>query len=725
MPASNEDVDEILRKYGSKIESQLSTQATGKTDYSQEYVKFREEMSPEISKFERWCKSLGSVIKLKISEKDAAKINRDLQIAHLDLEPWQPLTLSVMAFLGVLFLGLMVSLAIFLLNGATLDAFPALFFFLIVIFSFFVFYVVRAWPSRLANSWRLKASSQMVPAILYVVVYMRHTPNLERAVAFAAEHLEYPLALDFKKVFYNVQVGKHATIKESLDNYLEIWRDYSPEFIESFHLIEGSLFEPDNARRVALLEKSLQVVLDGVYEKMLRFTHDVKSPLQNVYMLGVVLPTLGLALLPLATAMLGRLLTWVHVFILFNLIIPFLVFYLTDKILFLRPGGHGDSSLLERNPLYPKYKSKAPYFNAFAVVFPLFILGLLPFIFQYTPIPDMIGLQKDYTFSELGIDFLGDQKIFGFVESGDGFKGPLGIGASLLSMFIPLGIALFFAISLKERTKELVAEREKTERLEREFNNSLFQLGNRIGNGVPVEIAFGKTAESSRGLQTEDFFRRVSYNIRQMGMGVEKAIFDPRRGAIIFYPSGLIATSMRILIESSKKGLQIAALSLMSISEYVKNIHKITERLKDLLAEVISDMKSNMSFLAPLLAGVVVGLSVMITSILTRLRLVYDLQGAEAVPAGLGNLIGENGIFQVTNMIPPYFLQIIIGLYLVQIVFILTRTLVTVDSGEDKLARTNKTGKNLAGSILLYFVTAFSATVALFVLTSIVVGGLT
>ena len=292
-------------------------------------------------------------------------------------------------------------------------------------------------------------------------------------------------------------------------------------------------------------------------------------------------------------------------------------------------------------------------------------------------------------------------------------------------MFIPLGIALFFAISLKERTKELVAEREKTERLEREFNNSLFQLGNRIGNGVPVEIAFGKTAESSRGLQTEDFFRRVSYNIRQMGMGVEKAIFDPRRGAIIFYPSGLIATSMRILIESSKKGLQIAALSLMSISEYVKNIHKITERLKDLLAEVISDMKSNMSFLAPLLAGVVVGLSVMITSILTRLRLVYDLQGAEAVPAGLGNLIGENGIFQVTNMIPPYFLQIIIGLYLVQIVFILTRTLVTVDSGEDKLARTNKTGKNLAGSILLYFVTAFSATVALFVLTSIVVGGLT
>ncbi|MDZ4226742.1 MAG: hypothetical protein U1B79_01375, partial [Candidatus Pacearchaeota archaeon] len=209
--------------------------------------------------------------------------------------------------------------------------------------------------------------------------------------------------------------------------------------------------------------------------------------------------------------------------------------------------------------------------------------------------------------------------------------------------------------------------------------------------------------------------------IRQMGMSVEKAIFDSRRGAIIYYPSDLISTSMKIMVEASKKGLQIAAISLMSISEYVKNIQKITSRLKDLLAEVISDMKSNMSFLAPLLSGVVVGLAAMITSILTRLK-INELSGEGAETLGnLGNIVD---IFDVTSMIPPYFLQIIIGLYLIQIVFILTRALVTIDSGEDKLERTNKTGKNLASAIILYFVTAFLAIVVLFVLTSIVVGGL-
>jgi hypothetical protein len=561
----------------------------------------------------------------------------------------------------------------------------------------------------------------MVPAILYIVVYMRHTPNFERAIGFASEHLQYPLALDFRKVFYDVEIGKFSTLKDSLDNYLETWRDYSIEFIESFHLIESSLFEPDDMRRISILEKSLQVVLDGVYEKMLKFTHDVRAPLNTVYMLGVVLPTLGVVLIPLASAMIGGLIKTIHVFILFNLIIPFFVFYLTDKIMLLRPGGHGDSELLERNPLYYKYKSRKPYAKAFLLTFPIFAFGLFPLIFGFTPIPEMIGLQKDYTFSELGLSFLGNEKIFGFIPDSGTLAGPFGIGALMFSMLIPISIALFFSMAFNEKTKEIILEREKTKQLELEFNNSLFQLGNRIGNGIPPEIAFGRVAESSKGLKTEDFFRRVNYNIRQGGMSVEGAVFDTSRGALRYYPSELISTSMKILVESAKKGLKIAALSLMSISEYVKNIQKINQRLKDMLAEIISDMKSNMTFLAPLLLGVVVGLAAMITSILNKLD-ISNLGATEAT--GIANLQTFSQIFEITKMIPPYYLQIIIGLYIIEIIFILTSTLVTIDSGENKLERTHNTGKNFTKGMALYFVVALVSVLSLFFLASLVLGNI-
>jgi hypothetical protein len=175
---------------------------------------------------------------------------------------------------------------------------------------------------------------------------------------------------------------------------------------------------------------------------------------------------------------------------------------------------------------------------------------------------------------------------------------------------------------------------------------------------------------------------------------------------------------MKVLIESSKKGLKIAAVSLMNISEYVKNIQKITTRLTDMLAEIISDMKSNMTFMAPLLSGIIIGLAAMITSILNKLNL-GELGGETA---GIGKIIGD--LFKTTELIPPYYLQIAIGIYLIQVIFILTGTLVTINSGEDKLEKINKTGSNLKTGILLYFFTALLATMALFILSSVVLGNL-
>jgi hypothetical protein len=717
------DVKDILRKHSAKIESQMNGFNSSSSSYGGAYTKFKAEMAPEYSRYERWAHSLGSLVKLKVAEKDEGKVKRAIEIAHLDVEPWQALGLSAMSFITIFIFGILSSVAFYLVGFANIGSL-AVYFFLMLLLGMFVFYFMNEYPKRLANKWRLKASSQMVPALLYVVVYMRHTSNLEKAIAFAAEHLQEPLSLDFKKVFYNVQMGKFSTIKESLDNYLETWRDYSPEFIEAFHLIESSLFEPENARRITILEKSLQVVLDGVYDNMLKFTHNVKSPLTNVYMLGVVLPTLALALLPLASSMVGDYLKWTYIFVLFNLIVPFLVFYLTDKIMILRPGGHGESTLLERNSLYPQYKSKSHYYKAFLIVLPLLILGLMPLIFHYTPLPDLLHMPSDPMLGEV-LPFLdssegafGSQKIFDYREVNGKTKGPFGMGAVLLSMFIPLGLALFFSLAYKNKTKHLILERNKIKRLEKEFNNSLFQLGNRLGSGLPPELVFGKVAESSKGLMTEEFFSKVNYNIRRGGMSIQRAIFDKRQGAINYYPSDLIATSMRILIEASKKGLQVAAISLMSISQYVKNINKITSRLKDILADILSDMKSNMTFLAPLLSGIVVGLTVMITAILGKLEMSDIIEGGSDQ---FGVLLET---FKLTNMAPPYFLQIIIGIYLIQIIFILTATLVGVDAGEDRLEKTYRTGQNLMKGMMLYLIVAFASTLVLAGLVFSVLGNI-
>ena len=708
------DINEVLKKYSRKIESEISSdQAVSNSQVSSEYLTFKNELMPELSRYERLAKLFGSFLKFKLAKKDYDKVQRNLEIAHL-------IGLAVFGSMFLFFIGLMISTGLWLLEETSITEFPIFFLSLIGIFSMFIFYYFYSMPGRLAVKWRLKAGSQMVPAILYAVIYMKHTSNLERAVSFVSQHIEPPLSLDFRKVLWDVETGRYSSIKDSLDHYLDFWKETNIEFVESFHLIESSLYEPSESRRVQILERALKVILDGVYEKMLKYTHSIKSPLTNIYMLGIVLPTLGLALLPLASTLLGGAIKHYHVFVFFNLIIPFFVFYLTSNVLLKRPGGYGDSSLIEKNPYYYKYDSRKPYLIAGLICLPILLIGILPLIFGYTFIPGLFGWESDIDLKIRGLGFLGD-KAFDFID-GSGRTGPFGIVALLLGLLVPFSVALFFIISFSMRTKDLIKSRDDTDALEKEFTSSLFTLGNRLGDGIPAEIVFAKVADSTRGQKTSEFFKIVNTNIQTMGMSLESAIFDVRRGALIFYPSNLIATSMRILIESAKKGLQVAAQSLMSISEYVRNIQKINERLRDLLADVVSDMKSNMTFLAPLLAGIVVGLSSMITAILGKLKVLADLGGAEAL-TGLGNLSNITSLFNIETMIPPYYMQIFIGLYIIEIIFILSGALVVIDAGEDKLRRTHEISRNLMRGAFLYLIVALLSIVALYLLSNIALRG--
>jgi len=718
--------DEILNKYSAKLDRSVAGFNDGydQQEFTQSYEEFRKSMSPEFTRYERWAKTMGGIMKIGVGKKDSEKIGRAIEVAHLNVTPSQVMGFALMSMILVVFGGILAVMGWFLLTGI----FSFSFLILIVLIGVFLFFYLEKAPERLALKWRLKASSQMVPAVLYVVIYMKHTSNFEKAMAFAAQNLDDPLAADFAKIFWDVEVGKYSNIKDSVDAYLEGWRDYSLEFVEAFHLVESSLYEPSEPRRIQVLERAMSVILDGVYEKMLKYTHDAKSPLTNVYMLGIVLPTLGLAILPLASIMVADLIGTFHIFLLFNLLIPFLVLFLTTNVMMQRPGGYGDSTLLQKNPKYHLYVSRRPYVIASLIVFPILLIGFLPLLWMYTPLPDVLGMQSDYTFGELGIPFMENSQIFGIMphHANGGMVGPYGVLSLILSLFVPLGVAMFFVVAYRLRTKELILERDKYKDVEKEFTSSLFQLGNRIGDGLPAEVAFGKVMDSTKGTATEGFFRIVNENIHSLGMSLDRALFDPKRGAVIFYPSHLIATSMKILVESVKKGLKVAARSLMSISDYVKNITKVNMRLNDLLADIISDMKSNMVFLAPLLSGVIVGLSGMITLILANLgSLVENMGGGEDSLAGGAVGFGEIlQIFQVTDMIPTYWLQVIIGLYLVEVVFILTGTLVTIKSGKDDLAQLAETGKNLRNTFMLYFAVAFVSIIALTAVASVALASL-
>ncbi len=686
--ADKKEIDDILEKYRRKLEEKGGYELEG---FSRQYKRFKEERAKEsLTFYEKACNFCGDVLKIRVNPQRRVKLIDSISRVELNITPEGSTSLAF--FVGTFFISLgaiIFFIALFLGSFSLLV--PLIFISLGIVF----IKLLLERPNRLATRFRLKAGNQMVLCILYVVMYMRHTSNLEHAVKFAAQHINNPLSTDLKKVIWDVEVGRYSTLKESLDIYLEGWRGYYPDFVNSFHLIESSLFEPSESRRIEILEKGLDMMLEGTHEKMLHYAQDLREPVTNLYMLGIILPILGLIILPLLGAFIGFKWYWIAFF--YNILMPILVYSLGLSILEKRPSGEGEATDVTGN-LFKRYRRVdflGMSINPLIIALPMFLIflfiGLSPIILRFFGLEDFFGYQQD-----LG-------KLYG----------PFGLTSLILSLAIPFSIALSLSLYYKLRTKNLVEIRKNARELEAEFAGSLFQLGNRIEDGLPGELAFSKVAENVRGTATGDFFNIVSYNIRNLGMSIKDAVFNPKVGAIIKYPSKMIQSTMEVLLESSKRGPKVAALSLISVSNYMVNVHKVNERLRDLLSDVISSLRGQINFLTPIIAGIVVGIGNTITSVVVSLGpALSGTTGDEAVFGINASVLRD--VFPLSKVIPPYYFQLIVGVYLVEITIIMTILASYISNGVDKLDQENSLSKNLFKSVSFYILITFFVTIILY-----------
>ena len=94
--------------------------------------------------------------------------------------------------------------------------------------------------------------------------------------------------------------------------------------------------------------------------------------------------------------------------------------------------------------------------------------------------------------------------------------GPYGLGASIISIFVILAIGIPIGVYYSFRSKNVIKIRERTKKLEDEFASALFQLGNRLGDGMPPETAFAKVSQIIPDSVSGSFFSLVNQNITKL-----------------------------------------------------------------------------------------------------------------------------------------------------------------------------------------------------------------
>ncbi len=621
-------------------------------------------------KLAKWSRSLG--IKFALDQKTKDKLEVKIRLLGLDVEPADIYSLGIMAIILFLIMGVIAFL--FVGPGGLLLA----------VAGFGAFMYITNYPDRMLDIRRARASSELILSILYMVIFMRTTSNLEAAVKFVADNLETALGNDFKKLLWDVQSRKYASMKEALDSYVLNWKETSPVFVDAVHLIEASLYQGSEDARIRMLNKSLDLSLEGTYEQMIRYANALRTPINMLYMMGIMLPVLGLVMFPIMGAFLSDIVNPLALIVLYDVILPIAVFVFAKYSLAKRPAGFPIPDISIHPDVPPKGKffmGKGEGRKAYSAWIPAAIVAfllLLPMFF-YFPMYASIKPQE------------------------------MDIYATLLIVAAPAAAMIIYGKLLATSRMKI---RKELQEIEREFADATFQLGNRLGEGYPLEIALTKVASIMGESATSRLFGEISKNINELGMDVESAIFDPKIGAIRFYPSAIVKSILNVAVMSAKKSLDVAAISLVNMSNYLRDIHRIDEKVRDILSETLSSMKFQSSFLAPVISGLVVGLTAMILIILdilgTQVVGMMADEGGAAFGMGAGTWI--LGIFQVSKAIPLFIFQPVVGIYVVEIIILLSMIDGDIELAGDPLFKFDLISRMLPIGLIIYVIVTFAVT---------------
>jgi hypothetical protein len=269
-----------------------------------------------------------------------------------------------------------------------------------------------------------------------------------------------------------------------------------------------------------------------------------------------------------------------------------------------------------------------------------------------------------------------------------------GIPAAIVITFgLVAGPAAYYLLISSQR----ISLRQKVIAIEAEFKEALFQLGSSISGGAPIEAALGESAKRMEGLKIKDLFMRIGRNMRQFGMTFEQAIFDKNYGAVLWYPSVLIKSVLRAVVEASRKGVRTAAVTMMSIARYLRGLHKTQEEIRSSLSEVVSSLRFQAYMLSPLIAGVISMMAILIIRILSELGTKMTALGPGTATAGFLATLNPSNI-----AVSPFEFILIVSIYLIQSLWLLAWLMSGIESGEDPIGRAQKTGTILIIGTIVY-----------------------
>ncbi|PNX54012.1 MAG: hypothetical protein BV458_01475 [Thermoplasmata archaeon M9B2D] len=586
-------------------------------------------------------------------------------------------TSALLSFIGFLGLYLFVFFAS-TLSILKIDTVPlVLLTLMLIVIPFVIMNLIFNFPLSYARNTQIHSLGDIPEILSYLVMYLKLVPNLENSLKFAASESSTTLAYDLRKLLWDMEIRVYHGAHDALSHFATRWGRFSEYFKRSLHLIQSSLHEKNEVSRIVTLDRALDVSLEGTKETMNQYANKLHQPTVILYSIGIMIPLSLVAMLP-AAGLVGIRITLLQMFALYDILLPLFVFFYTRKILLSRPAAFNPSIIPRDHPELVGIHIKKRLVVAVAVGFCISLPGFFLILLS--------ALTHEKTSSLFFNIYQMTQGINAF------FPVPL---------FFIWGVAATLSIYCVGVYGPYKKVRDNIRQMENEFSDALYILGKRISEEKSPEESFAYTAVTMQKSMIADLFRQTSYNLIAMHTNIHDALYNHEFGSMKDVYSNRIKAIMRLFVEGTQKSQQATSASLIRIADHLKQLQEIEKKIRDMLYELTSTLRTTIMVFAPLIAGVTLAITQLISTILTS----FHSNAPSISSTGSPLSFSENAqSFMVENVRPEFFV-LIIGIYLIELVFLLTRFINGLNEGDDKATFLYSLGKSMPMSIVVFSVT--------------------
>ncbi len=599
---------------------------------------------------------------------------------------------------------------------------------------------VQGYPISAARAEQTRALTYVPEMVGYMIMSMKLVPNLEKAVEFAADHGTGKIADDFKRVIWDTNIGVYNTLSEGLDSLAYRWGKYSDEFKHALMMIRASVLENTEAKRYQILDKTMTTILVSIREKMEAYARELSEPSVLLFYMGVLLPLILIIVLPVGSAFSGTAMATPPILIgIYNIIIPVTTLLFARSVLSKRPPTKSSPVIPDNFPgLPPKYKARIgnSLIDIRLMIVLLVVVGVFGSVMlsaEGIPPKSMLSrgdsqiLSSDPSLKELlsGANLpenhfddggpletqliarLGQEEGRAeFVSTRDEFfldpKNDITPYNLIFGVVLTISLCFFIYLhftNIYKRRAQIVIEK-----MEGEFKDSLYILASRLGENKPVEEALKHTKNFLPGFEiSKRVFAKTVENIELLGMPLELAVFDKNYGSLRNIPSRIIITGMRILVDSVKLGVNVAARTIISLSLQLGNSEKVNRDLKTMISDTTSMMRTMSIFIAPIVLGITTSLQKVVMMTMQAIQssgTENTLKDIGSVSSGIPGGVNLSGLTDSTSMfsfdkgaqaslVTPWQFLIIVAVYVLELVFIMVYFSSKIEDDNDVLFRLN------------------------------------